>query len=304
MTEFEERVRSGLHDTAGRIPEGEGAFIPSPAQQASPAGGWVGFAVVLTVLVLFIPLLFLGPLNPATKPPTNGDVTPAAVGFEFTNPEHVHLRFSQDLTLTCQELETIDNGGFDSFEMDIWIDHQAGYTRLGISYPDGSTYDLIFKGRPGEWKEAWGKGTDMGRSAGCLETMDDGSSTQSIAGWAFQDLSVLWFTAYLTPVMPDDDGSVVINYERNPTHATAIGSKAYLVHVSPVSRSEFTLDESEIRVMGEQRYVSVPGQFEASASIEVLESGPSSMPTDIFDTAEFTPLWGENPVVTTAGETP
>lgn len=317
MTKLEERIRSGLHETAERIPETGPSLTRSRTGPRRPAGVWMGVAATFAVMVLFSPMFFMGGSDPAAQPgetstsqepAADGDVTPAGVGFEFAHPEHVRLRFTQNLTLTCRGLETVDNGGFDSFDMDIWIDHETGYTRLGIDYPDGSTHDLILEGRPGAWEQAWGSGTDLGRSAGCRETMDDGAYTQSIAGWAFQDASELWFTAYLKPVSPDD-GGVIVNHEGNPTQATSIGPQTYLVEsVSPGGtqiRHEYTLDESEIRVMEEQRYIDVPDEFDANAIIEVLESGPAPMPTDTFDTSNFTPLWGgDDPVPTTAATTP
>jgi hypothetical protein len=252
-------------------------------------------------------------VKPPDSPPSatttmSVDLAPADVGFEFANPEHVHMRFTQDLTLTCQSLETVDNGGFDSFNMDIWIDHQAGYTRLGIEYPDGSTHDLILKGRPGAWENAWGMGTDLGRDAGCREILDEGASSQSIAGWAFQDASVLWFTAYLKPVNPAEDDGVEINYQGRPTRATPAGPSRYVIEEGvpgeTVIRREYTLDNSEIRVVVEQRHTDVSGEFEANATIEVLESGPTTLPPDIFDISDFTPLWGGDPVPTTEATTP
>jgi hypothetical protein len=277
----------------------------------------MGVAAFFAVLVLFSPLFFLDGSDPGAQPEgtlspqehsADGDVKPAGVGLEYTNPEHVRLRFTQNLTLTCQGKDTVDNGGFDSFDMDIWIDHETGYTRLGIDYPDGSTHDLIIKGRPGAWEQAWGSGTDLGRSAGCGDTEVDGASyRQSIAGWAFQDASELWFTAYLKPVSPVD-GGVIINHEGNPTMATPVGPRTYQVEtVSPGGtqiRHEFTLDEPEIRVLGEQRHIHVPDEFEANATIEVLESGPAPMPPDIFDTATFTPLWATGAIVTTTATSP
>jgi hypothetical protein len=317
MTNLEERVRSGLHETAGRIPETTVDLRLGQPKSRRPSGVWMGVAVVFAVLVLFSPLLFLDGSEPATSPegatapPETTfpeDVTPAAAGFEFANPEHVSLRFTQTLTLTCEGLGTIDNGGFDSFNMDIWIDHQAGFTRLDFEYPDGSTHDLILKGHPGAWEQAWGAGTDLGRNAGCRETLDDGGYQQSIAGWAHQDASELWFTAYLKPVNPAQDGGVEINYQGRPTYATPAGPSLYIIEEGvpgeTVIRREYTLDNSEIRVVAEQRHNDVSGEFEANATIEVLESGPTTLPPDIFDISDFTPLWGGNPVPTTEATTP
>lgn len=317
MTRLEERIRSGLHETADLIPDPVAGFArgvrePKPTR---PVGVWMGVAAVVAVLVLFGPLLFLdGSGDPVSSPGTStpleslpADVTTAAVGYEFANPEHVRLRFTQSLALTCEGLEAVDSEGFDNFTLDIWIDHEAGFARLRFEYSNGSTYDLILEGSPGAWERAWGSGTDLGRNAGCLERLDDGATSQSIAGWAFQDASELWFSAYLKPVH-HEGGDTVINHEGGPASAQAVGPQAYLIEsMSPEGthvRHEFVLDETEVRVMGEQRYVKVPDEFEASASIEVLESGPADLPSDIFDTTGFAPLWGGNPVPTTKAATP
>lgn len=112
------------------------------------------------------------------------------------------------------------------------------------------------------------------------------------------------FAAYLQPVH-FEDGDAVIIHEGLPTPAHGVDPRAYLVETlipdGAHLRNEFVLDEPEVRVMGEQRYIEVPGNFEASAGIEVLETGPTELPPDIFDTAGFSPLWGDNPVVTTTG---
>ena len=311
MRSLEERIRSGLNEAADRIPAASAASRGRQPHPRRPAGVWMGVAAVGAVLILFAPLLFLDrsgepastPGSPVESIPSS-DVVATADGYQFANPEHVRLQFTQSLTLTCESLEVVDSGGFDDFDLDIWIDHQAGFARLGFQYPDGSTYDLILEGTPDAWEGAWGSGTDLGRNAGCLERLEDDATDQSIAGWAFQDSSELWFTAYLQPVHLEDGNAVIIHEDR-PTPAEEVGPQTYLAETTfPEGshvRNEFVLDEPELRVMGEQRYIEVPGHFEASAGIEVLESGPTDLPPDIFDTSEFTPLWGDNPVVTTKG---
>jgi hypothetical protein len=313
MTRLEERLRSGLHDTAERIPEGIAQTGLRNHQRTRRSGVLAAVGAVVAVLVMFGPLLFVDRSEPELAPgeiatPTTlpDDVTLADVGYEFANPEHVRLQFTQTLTLTCQGLETIDNGGFDSFNMDIWIDHQAGYTRFDIEYPDGSTHDLVLEGRPGAWEKAWGSGTDLGRDAGCREILEDGGSDQSVAGWAHLDASELWFTAYLKPVNPAKEGGVEIFFEGRTTKASPIGGNRYLIDEGVPGqtgiRREYTLDEAGIRVVGEDRHTSVSEEFEADATIEVLESGPTTLPPDIFDTTDFTPLWGGNPVPTTQAD--
>jgi hypothetical protein len=304
MTKLEERVRSGLHQTAERIPDGfvGGASIRTKTRR--PSGVWMGIAALFIVMVLFTPLLFLNRSGSTSTAVPQG-LTRTDVGFEFANPEHVRLQFTQTLTLSCDGLETIDNGGFDGFDLDIWIDNPGGYARFSFEYPDGSTYDLIYKGHPNEWERAWGSGTDRGRAAGCRGALEGGGYQQSVAGWAYQDASPLWFTAYLKPVSRAEDGGVEVNYEQQPTHATPIGSSRYVIEGGVPSesslRNEYALDASGIRVIGEHRSISVSGEFEATAIVDVVESGPTALPQDIFDTTEFIPLWGGNPVPTTEG---
>lgn len=310
------RTMKAIVDTA---PEASDVLEPTlvPARPRRPASNvLVAAAAFVTVLLVggLSMLLFAG--NPESDVAGSGDsvvdpdITPAAGGFEFANPEHVRLRFTQELNLSCEGLETVDNGGFDSFEMDIWIDHTKGYARLGFDYPDGSSHDLILEGRPDAWQRAWGAGTDHGRSAGCREYLEEGGHNTSVAGWAYQDASELWFTPYLSPVTQRGDAVIFDNYRGEPTEATPIGDRTYLVenmHPSGTHhRFEYTLDETGHRVIGEERYVLVPDQWEASATIEVLKSGPEGLPPDIFDTSNFTPLWStDEPVpVTTEATTP
>ena len=308
MTKLEDRIRSGLQATAERIPESATvAARVGGTGTRSRSGVWIVAAAAVVVLALFGPLLVFslnrfGPGDTADPSGPTGDVVPGGDGLLFANPEHIRLQFDQDLTLMCQGADIIDNGGFDSFTVDIWIDNQAGFTRLGITYPDGSTYDLIFEGQPRAYEQAWGRGTDLGRNAGCRGWLDGGGYSQSVAGWGFQDLSEIWFTAYLIPVTTDVSGATV-NVEGQPTRATSTGPGTYLDDQQfadgATARREFSLDEDGIRVIGEHRHIDVPNQFEATASIEVVESGPSPMPSDIFDTSTFTPLWGNNIAVTT-----
>jgi hypothetical protein len=189
MMNLEDRVRFGLHATAERIPETQ-TGVSEGQTKTTRLGIWIAFAAVLAVFAFFSPLVFFSGSDPDgsqlessnQEPAISEDVTSVEVGFEFTNPEHVRLRFTQDLTLVCQGMDTVDNRGFDNFDMEIWIDHRSGFTRLVIEYPDGSTYDLILEGTPPEWERAWGRGTDLGRSAGCREPVGDGASASRSRG--------------------------------------------------------------------------------------------------------------------------
>lgn len=269
------------------------------SRRPSSLGIWAAVAAAAVVLVTFasVTLLRLA----ADRPPADGlsPSGPVIIESEHSAPDYSRLRFTQDLVLFCEGLETVDNGGFDSFVMDIWIDPNAAYARLGVDYPNGSAYDLILQGHPGNWSRAWGSGTDLGREAGCLETLEDGGSEQSIAGWAFFDSSPLFFEGYLGPVTFTDGGIIVDNWRGL---ATLNNSNVYVIQeVAPSGARhnvEYTLDQSGVRLAHEDRYGLVQDLFQERGTIEVLESGPATLPVDIFDTSTFVPLWGSGVTTT------
>lgn len=314
MTKLEERITSGLQEAAERIPDRSPE--PRPAVVTGRTRRWVAVAAVAAALLLFAPLVFLGGSdNPDTgsgdELPGPADTTTTIIlgsgtssppDAQFDSAQFIRLRFFQELNLECAGLEVVDNGGFDEYEAEIWIDNDAGYARLSLTYPDGSTYDLMLKGEPGDWDQAWGMGSDLGRSAGCRQNMGGGGLTETVAGWGFQDSSILWLAAYLRPVSPGT-GGVWIDHEGRVTLARPLEDGIYLIGANSEygadTRFEFGLDESETRVLVETRTIIIPGEFEVAASVEVLESGPATMPADVFDTAGFAPLWGGDPVPTT-----
>lgn len=338
MTKLEERIRSGLLDAAERIPDASPDSRPAvvtgrPRKWVAVAA--VAAALLLFAPLLFLGGSGEGDVGSGGNAPGSADTTlsPGSVSsldpegeippeggpavsidttttilsgintspgpnVQFSAPQHIRLRFVQELDLECAGLDLVDNGGFDEYEADIWIDGQGGYTRVNFVYPDGSGYDLMLKGRPGDWEQAWGRGRDLGRNAGCREDTGGGGSTQTIAGWGFHDSSMLWVAAYLRPVS-QADGGVWIDHE----FARPSEDGTYVIESRSGSgteiRFEFVLDESGERVLNETRFVDVADEFEARATIEVLESGPAMLPDGIFDTAGFAPLWDTDTVVTT-----
>jgi len=68
VTRLEERIRSGLQETAERIPDTAPTHAVEPLRSTRPAGVWVAAAAVVAVLVLFTPILFLGGSDSGTIP--------------------------------------------------------------------------------------------------------------------------------------------------------------------------------------------------------------------------------------------
>jgi hypothetical protein len=247
--------------------------------------------VVAVVVGITAPLLFAR-VGQGTGGLFGGaDNTPTTAGGAFSGPEYAKLVYEQELTLTCDGLELFDEGGFDSFTIEVWVDPVAEWARLGFRYPDGSTYDLILEGRFGDWRRGWSRGADAGRYAGCRD-----ASSIADAGWAHQWSSPTWFEDFLSPVSREDAGITVV-IEGMPTAAQQIGENTYVYEtVSPSGntriRFEFALDGTGERIAGQRRHRDVSGEWEASATIDVVSSGPVLLPVGIFDTSEFTPLWG------------
>lgn len=67
MNRLEERIRTGLQETAERVPDTAPPRAAERVRSARPGGAWVGVAVVVGVLVLFTPILFLRGLDPDTR---------------------------------------------------------------------------------------------------------------------------------------------------------------------------------------------------------------------------------------------
>jgi hypothetical protein len=83
MTKLEERIRSGLHETAERIPDTGIKLRETKSKPVRPA--WVGVAAVLGVLVLFSPTFLLDGTDPAATP--QGPETPSAAAPDPSAPE-------------------------------------------------------------------------------------------------------------------------------------------------------------------------------------------------------------------------
>lgn len=85
MNNLEDRVRSGLHQTAERIPETGTRARDLVARKRRPAGILMGAAAVVGVLALFAPLLLIDAQDP--EPPVGAEPTePTTAAPEPTTP--------------------------------------------------------------------------------------------------------------------------------------------------------------------------------------------------------------------------
>jgi hypothetical protein len=103
MTRLEDRIRTGLHETAERIPDTAPATTVQRRRSARPAGVWIATAAIAAVLVLFTPILFLNRPDPDTTPAAD----PGQFGGEWVTDQ------SDDSTHTM----TIEVSGAGTAEM-------------------------------------------------------------------------------------------------------------------------------------------------------------------------------------------
>jgi hypothetical protein len=68
VTRLEERIRTGLQETAERIPDTVPTRAAEQSRSTRPSGVWVAIAAVVGVLVLFTPILLLRGSDPDTTP--------------------------------------------------------------------------------------------------------------------------------------------------------------------------------------------------------------------------------------------
>ncbi len=80
MTRLEERIRSGLQETAERIPDTAPTHATGRHRSSRPAGVWVGVAAVVVVLVVFggLALLTGGGDGVANDPVPTSSTAPAS----------------------------------------------------------------------------------------------------------------------------------------------------------------------------------------------------------------------------------
>lgn len=83
MNRLEERIRTGLHATAERIPETTAAAAARRHGFAHPAGVWIAVAAFVAVLVVFTPILLLARSGPETPLGEDPDITPTIDPSQF-----------------------------------------------------------------------------------------------------------------------------------------------------------------------------------------------------------------------------
>lgn len=128
MTRLEERIRSGLQETAERIPDTAPTRAARRLRASRPAGVWAAVAAAVGVMVLFTPILFLGGSDPGTTPAgdppspfldtwvsIDGDGSTQTMVIEASEDESVEMLVHDDYASVCSGAPSTmtGTGGFE-----------------------------------------------------------------------------------------------------------------------------------------------------------------------------------------------
>lgn len=80
---------------------------------------------------------------------------------------HQVFEYRQTADLSCVGDVVSESGEFDSMTIELWSDREGRRFRQQITYPDGSTRDVIALGHPIYPREAYARGKPGGRTIGC-----------------------------------------------------------------------------------------------------------------------------------------
>ena len=80
---------------------------------------------------------------------------------------HSQYRVSIDAQLTC-DTPIVGANTFDSVLIDMWADRSGRQWRHQVTYPDGTTFDLLWRGSVVYPTELFERGTVLSRTVGCV----------------------------------------------------------------------------------------------------------------------------------------
>lgn len=113
MTPLESRIRTGLHETAERIPDTPPITAAPRRSSTRPTGVWIAVAAVATVVILFTPILLLDMPDPDTTPAGDpgqfggewitdqSDATTHTMTIEVSGTGSAEMIIEDDFALVC-----------------------------------------------------------------------------------------------------------------------------------------------------------------------------------------------------------
>lgn len=224
MTRLEERIRSGLQETAERIPDTAPTRAATRLTSSRPAGVWAAVVAAVAVLVLFTPILFLGGSDP--------DTTPAGAPPSPFLGTWVTTDFLSTMVIQASEDESVEMRVHDFFP----LCSGAPSTMIGAGRFEGDT-ELVIPAP--------------------VLTCDDGSQPETLSGPSLEaELQNLTFTRDPeTDILTDNFGKVW-------TREGADQNREAATPPSEAEITELLSGFLESRVAGEaaQQYLNNPGK--------------------------------------------
>jgi len=170
--EIDDRIRSVVRAIAEASPEPP----PVPAGQLTSTatnrnvrrkGALVsaGLAFVGVLAVVGVMLFLRGQgteVISTTTPPAEATIALIPVLHQV-----YEYRQSAELSTTCGEGQAVESEGFDTLTIEVWADLENRRFRQQVTYPDGSTHDVIALGHPSLPSSSYARGESKLKRATC-----------------------------------------------------------------------------------------------------------------------------------------
>jgi hypothetical protein len=192
----DDRLREWAHQVAEDSPEAPPFPEARIAEARRAAGGrpatgsvlqWHRGAVALGVVAAAVTAIFVASRNgpsrgervtsvdaPTTTPgtPTTAPAPASTAAPAPTGPvevDHEVIAYHQDVSADCDGQPPAVTGSFDDVRLEAWGDAPNQRWRLAVTYPDGSTRDLVVEGSAYYPVASYARGDARGRGVSCAD---------------------------------------------------------------------------------------------------------------------------------------
>jgi hypothetical protein len=155
------QIDSGVGDIGTSPRSQAGLEGPSHRSGVRVRGPVVAVGVFALVLAVGLGVILVGGGR-------GGDV--AESGLQV---EHLVFEYSQQAELVCEGGTAAKTGSFDTMRLEVWADRGAQRWRQQVTYPDGSTRDLVAVGTPWSPDRSFSQGKLSGGEAKCVFGPDE-----------------------------------------------------------------------------------------------------------------------------------
>ncbi len=117
---------------------------------------------------------------------TTGTPTSTSSGL----PTYQRTEYSQSIGASCNDdAPPLSSGEFDAMTFESWADHDGRRYRMRVTYPDGSTRDVVALGDPWSPTELYVRGEARGRRVLCSDHRSTGGEPGDAAFWSLSPMA-------------------------------------------------------------------------------------------------------------------